>query len=67
MIERSGDEYELICDHCERSKTGFDTFDEAVRHRKIKKWNPVKTKSQGWVDLCPRCATPENIAEYRDK
>jgi hypothetical protein len=67
MIDKDGDEYELICDHCEDSVDGFDEFGEAVRYKKIKKWKAVKTKTQGWVDLCPRCATPENITEYRNR
>jgi hypothetical protein len=68
MIERNGDEYELICDHCEKTPmVGFDTFDEAVRYKQMKHWKPVKTKTQGWVDLCPQCATPEIISEYRKK
>jgi hypothetical protein len=28
MIDKDGDEYELICDHCDLSKTGFDTLQE---------------------------------------
>jgi hypothetical protein len=68
MIDKDGDEYELICDHCERTTMiKFDSFDEAVRYKMMKKWKPVKTKTQGWVDLCPRCATSENIEEYRNK
>jgi hypothetical protein len=45
----------------------FEKFDEAVRYKTEKRWKPIKTKMQGWVDLCPKCATPENIAEYRSK
>jgi hypothetical protein len=68
MTEKADGEYELICDHCGKTaKIGFDTFDEAVRYKRIKKWKPVKTKTQGWVDLCPGCATPENIEEYRNR
>jgi hypothetical protein len=67
VIDKDGDEYELICDHCGMSKKGFDTFNEAVQYKKIKKWRAVKTETQGWVDLCPECVTPGNIAGYREK
>jgi hypothetical protein len=68
MIERNGDDFELICDHCGKTPMiGFDTFDEAVGYKARKRWTSVKTKTRGWVDLCPLCATPEIIREYREK
>lgn len=67
MIERTGDQYELICDHCEKTVSGFDTFQEAVNFKRVKGWKSVKTKSMGWAELCPICAKPDTIREYRDK
>jgi hypothetical protein len=67
MIERNGDEYELICDHCEDYVDGFDEFDEAVRHKKNNGWKSVKSDSGDWYELCPDCSTPEIISEYREK
>jgi hypothetical protein len=68
MIDRNGDGFELICDHCNRTPmVEFDSFEEVVRYKIAKRWKPIKTKTQGWVDLCPKCAIPEKIAEYRNK
>jgi hypothetical protein len=66
MIERNGNEYELICDHCEKSVDGFDEFSEAVQYKKVKGWKSVKGVS-GWYELCRECSTPEIIREYRGK
>jgi hypothetical protein len=67
MIERSGDEFELICDHCEDSVDGFDGFYEAVQYKKDNDWKSVKSDSGEWYELCPDCSTPEIIREYRKK
>jgi hypothetical protein len=67
MIDRNGDEYELICDHCEDSADGFDEFDEAVRYKKKNGWKSVKSDSGTWYELCPDCLTPEVISEYQTK
>jgi hypothetical protein len=67
MIQRNGDEYELTCDHCEKSLDGFDRFNHAVQYKKEYGWKSVKTKTLGWVELCPQCATPETIEEYRGR
>jgi hypothetical protein len=67
MIERFGDEFELICDHCEDSVDGFDEFADAVQHKKDNGWKSVKGDSGSWYELCPDCSTPEIIKEYRRK
>jgi hypothetical protein len=67
MIERNGDDFELICDHCEDSVDGFDEFDDAVQYKKDYGWKSVKGESGEWYELCPQCSTPEIIREYRDK
>jgi hypothetical protein len=66
VIERSGDEFELICDHCNDTEDGFKTFDDAKDY-KVENWKSVKTRTQGWVELCPDCSTYEIIREYREK
>jgi hypothetical protein len=67
MIERSGDEYELICDHCEESVDGFDEFGYAVKYKKEYGWKSVKGDSGQWYELCRECSTPEIIRKYRKK
>jgi hypothetical protein len=67
MIERNGDEYELICDHCEKLVDGFDEFSEAVQYKKVKGWKSVKGASGQWYELCRDCSTPEIIGKYREK
>jgi hypothetical protein len=66
MIERNRDEFELICDHCQDYVDGFDEFDEAVQYKKDN-WKSVKGESGEWYELCPDCATPEIIREYKNK
>jgi hypothetical protein len=67
MIERSGDEFELICDCCEDSVDGFEEFGEAVQYKKDNGWKSVKGASGIWYELCPDCSTLEIIQEYRKK
>jgi hypothetical protein len=66
MIERNGDGFELVCDHCEEPVDGFDDFEEAVKFKMTHAWKSVKGRNQ-WYELCPLCATPEIIREYRGK
>jgi hypothetical protein len=67
MVERNGGEFELICDHCEDSKKGFNEFDDAVRYKKAHGWKSVRGASKQWYELCRHCSTPEIIEEYRRK
>jgi hypothetical protein len=67
MIERCGDEYELICDHCEEPIGGFNGFDDAVQYKKDNRWTSAKGASGQWYELCHECSTPEIMREYRGK
>jgi hypothetical protein len=67
VIERNGDGFEPICDHCEDSVDGFDEFDEAAQYKKDNGWKSVKGASGIWYELCPDCSTPEIIRGYRKK
>jgi hypothetical protein len=67
MIERSGWQYELICDHCEDSVDGFEEFDDAVKYKKENDWKSVKSSRGTWYELCPECSTREIMDEYSER
>lgn len=54
MIRRCNNGYELICENCGFSVTGFDTFQEAVDYKKENGWRSHKV-DDGWEDVCPDC------------
>jgi hypothetical protein len=67
MIERSGWNFELICDHCEHSTDGFDEFEEAVKDKKAHGWKSMKSDRGNWFEFCPKCSMPEIMEEYKGK
>lgn len=63
--------YTLQCDNCgDEPDEDFDTFQEAVTYKKetakAEGWRSVKDGNDEWWDLCPSCATPENMRKIRE-
>ena len=54
MIQKDNNGYELICDICGDSVTGFDNFKEAVVYKKDNGWKSQKAADE-WEDICPEC------------
>lgn len=55
MIRSTGNgKFEMICETCGYSVSGFDSFNEAVEYKKENDWRSLKT-SDGWEDVCSDC------------
>jgi len=55
MIRPVGNgKFELVCDTCGYTVTGFDNFMEAVDYKKENEWKSIKTPD-GWEDACDNC------------
>jgi hypothetical protein len=66
MIEKAGNKHRIVCDHCEETFGGFDTFMQAVNYKKTRGWVSLKDGLGEWHELCPDCSTPEIIQSVRD-
>jgi hypothetical protein len=53
MIDKSYGKVKLYCDCCGECET-FETFDEAVEHKKSNNWQSKKIKDV-WQEYCPDC------------
>jgi len=54
MIDKEYGYYRITCDVCGSYVTGFDTFDDALDHKKSRGWKSKKINSE-WQDQCKRC------------
>jgi hypothetical protein len=54
MIEKSYNEFRLICDICGKEKAGFEYWDEAKDAKKELGWISRNTNGE-WEDICDDC------------
>jgi hypothetical protein len=62
-------EYALVCDVCGRTKSGFESFMDAVdfKANPRSRWRSVRRRSGEWNDVCPGCDTPAMAARLRNE
>jgi hypothetical protein len=59
MIEKiHPDNYQLSCDgeNCDYWEDGFETFQDALDHKKDEGWRNKPDGDGGWLSYCPDCS-----------
>lgn len=57
-IERERDGRYLQCDYCSTNEGPFDSFGDAIAHKKANGWKNIK-EGEEWYDKCPYCPAPQ--------
>lgn len=61
-IERERDGHHLQCDYCSTHEGPFDSFMDAINHKKANGWKNIK-EGEEWYDKCPFCAVPKSTTK----